>query len=160
MQFRSLPRVVAVIVALSIVASVPLAFAGTSSLTYTAGQSTVIQNQLIPKYNADHCQRFGLPGSCLSTDLVTAGCNPATTTVKTVVQDSCTIFTADVTGEANFLKEVANIGLVTVYNRLIATDVGAYNAAECSRFKALSQVNQNTECTTRGLSAGCAGPCP
>lgn len=160
MRFRSLPRVVLSVAALLVAVSVPFALAGSSSLTYTAAQSTAIQNQLIPKYNADHCGRFGLPSNCASTDLVTAGCNVAANTIKTVPIDSCTIFTSDVTGEALFLKEAANVGLVTVFNRLIATDIGTYNAAECTRFKGLSAANQNTECTLRGLANGCAGPCP
>jgi hypothetical protein len=133
-------------------------YAGTSSLVYTAGQSTAIQTQLIPRYNADHCHRFGLPASCVTADLTTAGCTP--TVIKTIPLDSCTIFTADVTGEAAILKEAANVGLVSVYNRLIADDNSSYQAAECTRFKGLSGANQNTECNLRGLANGCSGPCP
>lgn len=160
MRFKSLSRLTLAWVATSVAIAGGIALAGSSSLTYTAGQSTAIQNMLIPRYNADHCQRVGLPSGCSSAELVSAGCSVAGATIKTIPQDSCTIFTSDATGEALFLKEVANIGLVTVYNRLIANDVSQYNAAECQRFKALSQANQNTECTLRGLSNGCSGPCP
>lgn len=155
MRLRSLSFVVlAVAVGLALAGVV---LAGNSTLTYTAGQSTAIQTQLIPKYNAEHCSRFGLPISCSTSDLTTAGCTVQT--FKTIVQDSCVVFTSDVTGEALFLKEVANIGLITVNNRLIASDIQNYNAAECARFKALSVANQNSECTLRGLATGCAGPC-
>lgn len=152
MRLKILPLIL-----LALLATSPL-LAGSSSLTYTAGQSTAIQSQLIPKYNADHCQKFGLGSGCISADLVSGGCQ--VTIVKTIVLDSCTIFTQDAAGEALFLKEAANQALIATYNRLIAIDVGSYQAAECSRFKALSQANQNTECTLRGLASGCAGPCP
>jgi hypothetical protein len=153
MRIRSLSRLV-----LAIVFVAPLLDAGTSNLVYTAGQSTAIQTQLIPRYNADHCQRFGLPPSCTSSDLVTAGCTVQT--IKSIVLDSCAIFTQDVTGEAAILKEVANAGLIATFNRLITNDNASYNSAECSRFKALSVANQNSECSLRGLPSGCAGPCP
>jgi hypothetical protein len=155
---RSLSRLVVVILVIGALAG--LVYAGTSNLVYTAAQSTAIQTLLIPMYNADHCQQRGLAANCTSANLVTAGCSVASATFKTIIQDSCTIFTSDVSGEALFLKEVANIGLVSTYNRLIAKDNAAYQAAECSRFKALSVGNQNTECTLRGLPSGCAGPCP
>lgn len=158
MRLRSLSRLVLAGAALVVALAGGYVLAGTSSLVYTAAQSTVIQNQLIPRYNADHCRQVGLGSGCTSVELVTAGCTNLTT--KTIVQDSCAIFTSDAAGEALFLKEVANIGLITVYNRLIANDVSAYQIAECSRFKGLSQANQNTECTLRGLATGCSGPCP
>lgn len=152
MRLRSL---LLIVIGLALAGGIVLA--GNSTLSYTAGQSTAIQNQLIPKYNAEHCTRFGLALSCSTAELVSAGCTVQT--FKTIVQDSCVVFTSDVTGEAAFLKEVANIGLVTVNNRLIASDIQNYQAAECSRFKALSVANQNSECTLRGLATGCAGPC-
>ena len=158
MRLRSLSRLVLALAATSVVVAGGIALAGNSTLSYTAGQSTAIQTQLIPKYNAEHCTRFGQAVSCSTAELVSAGCTVQT--FKTIVQDSCVIFTQDVTGEAAFLKEVANIGLITVNNRLIASDVANYQAAECSRFKSLSVANQNTECTLRGLATGCAGPCP
>lgn len=157
MRTKSLHVVLAVL-ALLVAVAVPFALAGTSNLVYTAGQSTAIQSQLIPRYNTDHCTRFGLAPSCSSAELVSAGCT--TQTVRTIVFDSCTVFTQDAAGEAAFLKEVANIGLVTVNNKLISNENAAYTAAECSRFKSLSQANQNTECTLRGLANGCSGPCP
>lgn len=137
-----------------------LLYAGDSTLSYTAGQSTAIRNQLIPRYNAEHCARFGQAIGCASADLVTGGCSAVANTFKTIVYDSCTIFTSDAAGEAAFLKEVANIGLVTVNNRLIAADNAAYQAAECARFKALSPANQQTACTNLGLISSCSGPCP
>lgn len=156
----SLSRRILSVAILALVLVAPLLLAGTSNLTYTAGQSTAIQNQLIPRYNRDHCDRYGAAFPCTSSDLVAGGCNAASNTIRTIVYDSCAIFTQDATGEAAFLKEVANIGLVTVNNRLISSEVGQYQTAECSRFKALSQGNKDTECTLRGLTAGCSGPCP
>ena len=160
MRSRSLARLALAIVALGVVIAGGVVMAGTSNLVYTAGQSTAIQTQLIPRYNRDHCEKFGAVFPCTSSDLVTGGCNAAANTIRTIVFDSCTIFTTDVTGEAAFLKEVANIGLVTVNNRLIGNENAAYTAAECSRFKALSQGNKDSECTLRGLPTGCSGPCP
>lgn len=156
MRLRSLSLIVlAVAVGLALAGGVVLA--GSSSLVYTAGQSTAIQTQLIPKYNAEHCSRFGQSIGCNTSELVSGGCTVQT--FKTIVQDSCVIFTSDVAGEALFLKEVANIGLITVNNRLISSDIANYQNAECVRFKALSVANQNSECTLRGLATGCAGPC-
>lgn len=152
--------VLIVLVVLSVFLPAAFAAAGNSTLSYTAAQSTAIQNQLIPRYNAEHCGRFSLPNGCTTSDLTTAGCNPANFTVKTVVYDSCTIFTSDATGEAAFLKEVANQGLVAVNNKLISIDVSNYNSAACTAFKAANQAGKDALCTGFGLSAGCAGPCP
>ena len=132
--------------------------AGNSTLTYTAAQSTQIQNRLIPKYNAEHCAQFALPSTCTSSDLTTAGC--VARTVRTLVLDSCTIFTSNAAGEQAFLQETANNGLIYVFNRLIRNENDSYNAAECARWRALSGPQQQTECTLRGLSSTCEGPCP
>lgn len=136
-----------------------LVYAGDSTLSYSTGQSSAIQNQLIPRYNAEHCTRYGQAVGCASGDLVAGGCSVASNTFKTIVTDSCTIFTSNAAGEAAFLKEVANIGLVTVFNRLMAAEQSSYLAAECARFKALTGPQQQTECTLRGLPSNCSGPC-
>lgn len=147
------------LVAVALVIGASLVYAGNSTLSYTTGQSNAIQGQLIPRYNAEHCTRYGQAIGCASADLVTGGCNVATNTFKTIVTDSCTIFTGDAAGEQAFLKEVANIGLVTVFNRLMAAEQSSYLAAECARFKALTGPQQQTECSLRGLPTDCSGPC-
>jgi hypothetical protein len=133
------------------------AFAGNSTLTYTTAQSTAIQTRLIPRYNADHCARFGLGPTCTTAELVTAGCTNVVR--RTVTIESCTIFAQNATGEQAFLQEVANQELVTVFNKLIATQGSAYSTAQCNIFNALSPAAKQADCTAHGLPTDC-DPCP
>lgn len=131
--------------------------AGNSTLTYTAAQSTAIQTRLIPRYNADHCAKFGLPSTCNTSDLTTAGC--VNIVRRTVTIESCTIFAQNAAGEQAFLQEVANQELVAVFNKLIVTQGSAYSNAQCAIFNALSPAAKQADCTAHGLPTDC-DPCP
>lgn len=144
--------------ALLLVALVPVVMAGDSTLSYTAAQSTAIQNRVIPRYNADHCRQFGLPVTCSTAELVAAGCTVQTT--RTFVTDSCTIFASSAAGEAAFLKEMANQGGVATFNRLVAEEINQYNSAACTLWKALSPAAQQSDCVAKNQPATCSGPCP
>lgn len=129
--------------------------AGNSTVSYTAAQSTQIQNRLIPLYNKRHCQAYNKTAGCSSADLVAGGC--VVRVVKTVSVESCTIFTSDATGEQSFLQEMLNQQLVSKLTELTAQDADEF----CTAFKAASTANQNSACSALGLPTvanGCA-PC-
>ncbi len=129
-----------------------LLMAGSSTVTYTAAQSTRIQTKLIPLFNSRHCQNFNLPTNCTTANLATAGC--ATVTVRTLAIETCVIFTSDATGEQAFLQEALNRQLVTQLGDVSAGDAAAF----CVAFKAAATGTQNTICSNLGLASGC-DPC-
>lgn len=131
-----------------------LAEAGNSTLTYTAGQSTAVQTTLIPKYNRASCAKFNLPATCTSAQLVSAGCTVKT--VKTVIVDSCTIFTLDAAGEQAFHQETHNQKLADIFFQSSSIDSTDF----CTTFKAMTVGQQNAVCAAMvpPLTAGCT-PC-
>jgi hypothetical protein len=131
-----------------VLCSVPL-WAGNVTIAHTTAQSNVIQGTLIPTHNRTHCTSFGLPGTCTSAQLVTAGCTVKT--FKTVTIESCVIFTSDAAGEAAFLQEFVDQKLVDGFNQQLAEDVNL----SCAAFKAASTANQNSACTAVGRPTGC-----
>jgi hypothetical protein len=150
-------------------------FAASHTLTYTAAQDTDIQQRLIPMVNRTKCALYGLPKTC-STAQVQA---PTKCVTRSVCQaaglrqgsaactrwsaelvDACVIFTSDAAGEAAYLKEAANSGVVNSY--ALAANLGADEF--CTNWDLMSAAAQDTTCTTAapgglGLSAGCR-PCP
>jgi len=129
-------------------------FAGNSTLVYTTAQSTAIQTQLIPAYNRAHCRRFGATPTCNTAQLVSAGC--VTVTKKTVVLDSCVIFSQDATGEAAYLQERSNQAAFEAFVQLDASLAFDF----CSTWTTMTTTQRNNICAslTPALPAGCA-PC-
>lgn len=124
-------------------------FAGNVTITHTTAQSTTIQTTLIPSFNRAHCARFNLPGTCTTAQLVSAGC--VNIVFKTVTTESCTIFTQDTTGEQAFLQERIDAELVNNFTQQVSEDI----TLTCAAWKAASQANKDTTCTTVGRPAGC-----
>lgn len=134
---------------LFIVLIVTVAYANNLTLVYSAGQDTQIQTKAIPYYNAKHCRSRGLAASCTSAQLVTAGCVVKVSRSFTV--DSCTIFTADATGEAALAQELANNSFASLAEQVIALQD---SVAFCNAFKAMTTVQQNVVCTSMVPSQG------
>lgn len=124
----------------------PVVFAVAHTLNFTAAQDTQMQTKLIPLYNRAHCKQFKQANGCTSANLVTGGCTSIT--VKTLVIESCTIFTQDTTGEDAFLQEMANQKLVEVFGRYGNDGATIREAA----FQGLSSGGQTTTCTDLGLT--------
>lgn len=125
--------------------------AGNSTVTFTAAQSTAIQNRLIPNYNANHCAQFGLGSSCTSANLVTAGCVVKTfgPVAVAITIDSCTIFTSNAAGEQSFHQERLNQSLVDSFNQRTSTDESARNTA----YAGANQTSKDAVCVALGLPA-------
>ena len=136
---------------LIVLAAVP-AFAGTSSVTYTTGQSTAIQTKVIPALNAERCGNFGLSASCTSAQLVSAGC--VVQLFKGVAVTGCTIYTENAAGEQALIQLLANQSLAAAFVKQNSLNEAAFKGA-CA---AASGAAQDTVCTTVGLPSGC-NPC-
>ncbi len=130
-----------------------LALSASFTITFTAGQDTTIQTRIIPAVNTQNCARFGLPPSCTSAQLVTRGCVAVAFPAKNY--NTCTIYTADATGEGIFLQDDANRQIVFRFVSLFNTDADSFLVA--CRGRTLAQ--QNQICVDAGLASGC-NPCP
>lgn len=152
---------------------VPLVLAATHSLTYTAQQDTAVQTRLIPAVNRAKCQAYGRPDNCVTADLtgrciVRSVCQAANlktgsaacTAWSTEFVESCVIFTQNAAGEAAYLKEKANKGMVDDFLSTYTLETKDY----CVAWDLMSPSAQSTHCTTAppaglGLPSNCR-PCP
>lgn len=147
-----------------------VALAATYNITFSAGQDTVIQTQLIPLVNSQKCLRFGLPTNCTSANLVTAGCVTAALT-KTAFE-ACTIYTTDVSGETalnqdelsyHYLDKFKVLNAQNAISFQQACKLDAVSTATNAQCAAVSLSNGcargDVDCVLHGLSAGC-NPCP
>ncbi len=159
---------IAGIIALCVAAGVALA--ATYNVTFTAGQDTVIQTQLIPLINSQKCLRFGLATNCTSANLVTAGCITAALT-KTAFE-ACTIYTTDVSGETALNQDELSYHYLDKFKALNAQNaisfqqacrLDAVSTATNAQCAAVSLSNGcvrgDVDCVLHGLSVGC-NPCP
>jgi hypothetical protein len=120
--------------------------AGSSTITYTAPQSTYIRGTIIPAINRHLCYSFLLPATCTSAEVVSAGCTVKV--VKGVTTESCTIFTSDAAGEQALLQEQSNkslAALMSLYDNTVFR--AACQGADIQ--------TQNRLCSVLGLPAGC-----
>jgi len=150
-------------------------FAASYTLTYTAQQDTDIQTKLIPMVNRAKCTLYGLPTTCTTANLQAPGkcvtktvCqaaglkagSAACTRWSTEFTDSCTIYAANATGQAAYLKEIANGDIAEAY--FLAT--GFTVTDFCTQWDLMTPSVQDTTCTTAspgglGLPVNCR-PCP
>jgi len=134
------------------------AYAGNSTLVYTADQSQRTRDKYIPRYNKAHCEQFRLPKTCTSADLVAAGCvvkvYKSNKTGLAYVIDSCTIFTTNGAGEEAYLQETKNQELAATNEGQASSDSDDF----CVAFKAKTNSEQNAICASLSLPNGC-NPC-
>lgn len=148
-------KVTLYVLALLLVANLASAATMTGAVTTLAAQDTFIQTVVIPSVNTARCAQFRLPSSCTSAQLVTNGCIAVAfnTLSKATVGtfQSCTIYTQDATGENNLAADELSIKIQDRIFQELSNDV----TASCAAFKAATQANRDSICTTLGRPAGC-----
>lgn len=121
----------------------------------TTAQHSMVQSIFVAAANTAKCQRYNLPSSCVTADLISAGCVPKTLQTATK-QDptfvSCTIYSIDATGEAAY--EADQLGALLI-GKFLDSVLTEYQSS-CLLFNTGTTAFKNQICSDLGKGNGCA----
>jgi hypothetical protein len=146
-------RVLTAVFVVALLTLAGIAVAASFSVSYPAGQDTIIQTTIIPIRNRLKCRQFGLTAACTTANLATRGCVAFAFPNKNY--NSCTIFTSDAAGETLLIQESSDKALLD----LIAQRDVLNHADFIAQCQTQNQAAQNAACTAVGAPPLC-NPCP